>query len=460
MLSLLFGSLTALCLALPVAAQKPDQDVAKGKVGKEIRAFCEAAASTGFRGSVLAAVDGKVVAAFGVGPADLEGKVPNDSNTLHEIASISKQFTAAAVLHLVQNGKVDLDRPISDYLPGIPEDCQTITVRHLLQHTSGIPRSNSQGAGEDLAAVLPAFFRGGPQHKPGTHFEYWNQGYALLSEIIARVSGQSYVDYLKEHLYLAAGMTQSCFTGDEAPTGAVVAMGSGRPGDPRSALEHPYGAYGLQYRGMGGAVTNVWDFWRWDRALRKDLILRKESKATMFETGSFEYGLGWYVTRDPQGRLMQAHSGGVRGFSSYAYRFPEQDACVLVFSNDDRTQTWNIALGIREILFGDTRTVLPPPELFTNAQAQDFVGDYRADNGNMFTIRRDGATTRVILIWAEHSGRKLPDTLATMGKGDKKGEAILYFWTKAYKVKFKRKGNAPATSLKYEGVTYERVDEG
>ncbi|MGB0954333.1 MAG: serine hydrolase domain-containing protein, partial [Planctomycetota bacterium] len=370
MLSFLLSTLAAVSLALPSTPQQADKDVAKGKIGKEIRSWVENSASTGFRGAVLAAKDGKVVAAFGVGHADLEGKVAIDSNTLFEIASITKQFTAAAVMHLVQDGKVELDEPISTYLPGIPEDCQEITVRHLLQHTSGIPGSNSRGGGVVLAAVLPSFLKGGPQHKPGTNFEYWNQGYALVSEIVARASGDSYTGYVKKHLFQPAGMKHSFFTGDEPPAGIDIAIGIGKHGKPRSALEHPYGSYGFQYRGMGGAVLNVWDFWRWDRALCTNQPLSRESKAVMFETGDSQYGLGWYVVEDTHGRTMQAHSGSVRGFNCYAYRFPEEDACVIVLSNDDRVYSGQIGLGIREILFEDKRTLLTPPDSLESSLAK------------------------------------------------------------------------------------------
>lgn len=458
MLSFLLSALAAVSLALPAAPQQADKDVAKGKVGKEIRSWVESAASTGFRGAVLAAKDGKVVAAFGVGHADLEGKVAVDSNTLFEIASVTKQFTAAAVMHLVQDGKVELEEPIGTYLPGIPKDCRAITVRHLLQHTSGIPRSNSQGAGDDLAAVLPLFFQGGPKHKPGTHFEYWNQGYALLSEIIARTSGMSYTDYLRTQLFQPAGMELSLFTGDAAPVDAVVAIGSGRPGEPRSALAHPYGAYGLQYRGMGGAVTNVWDFWRWDRALHDNKILSEEHIAMMFEGKGFDYALGWYVTQDPKGRTMHSHSGGVRGFSSYAYRFPEQDACVLVFSNDDRVKTWQIALGVREILFEDERTLLPPPAPLKSSFMKALLGSYRSKDGSVFHISQDGVITRAHIVWSERQGFTPPDTHATLGQGEKKKDVVLYSWAKVYDLDIERKGSGPVTGFRYGSVNYERVD--
>ena len=136
------------------------------------------------------------------------------------------------MLRLVQQGKLSLDDSISQHLPDVPEDCRLITVRHLLQHTSGIPGTNSAGGGDDIRKVLPLFLRGGPRHPPGTHWEYWNQGYALLSEIIANASGKDYTTYCKQELFEPAGLLATRFTGDAAPEGATVVD---RPLRPRKA---------------------------------------------------------------------------------------------------------------------------------------------------------------------------------------------------------------------------------
>lgn len=455
---LISNSLLALSLALSPAQQQVDRDLVKGKVGKEIQAFCEAAESAGFRGSVLAAKGGKVVAAFGVGAADPEGKKELDSNTLFEIASITKPFTAAAIMHLVQDGKIDLDTSIAEYLPGVPEDCHAITVRHLVQHTSGIPRSNSQGHGEDLAVVMPLFLKGGPRQDPGTKFEYWNQGYALLSEIIARTSGKTYTEYMQEHLFRPAGMTSSLFTGDVAPEGASVAIGFGGSAEPRSALEHPYGAYGFQYRGMGGAVMDVWDAWRWDRALRENTVLGIQYRNAIFETGGFDYGLGWYVTLDPEGRVMHSHSGGVRGFSCYMYRFPEEDACVVVFSNQGGFPVWTIGTAVREILFGDTRTIQDPPPPFKASELKAMLGTYEASEGSMLTVFEEGGVAKIQIDWSARThGREIPDTVSVLGKRKKKGEAVAYSWGATVDMSYRKKGGK-VDRITYGSLAFKRQD--
>lgn len=328
-------------------AKSESGTVTSGTVGRKIAQIVKDETVKGFSGAVLVAVDGKVVTAVGAGFADLENEKPNTPDTLFEIASTTKQFTAAAVMRLVQDGKLKLDDPISKHLPGIPDDCKAITVEHLLRHTSGIPGENSQGGGTDIAKVLPSFLKGGPAHEPGTHWEYWNQGYAIVTEIIHSASDKEYVDYCREALFAPAGLTATCFTGDDAPKDTLVAMGRSSRGPSRSALDHPYGSYGFQYRGMGGIVTSVWDLWRWDRALRGDKVLNAESKKALFKRGPGNYALGWFLRRDEGGRLMHTHGGGVRGFCCDLRRYPDDDALIVVLCNKDdyRVPTLSEAIG-------------------------------------------------------------------------------------------------------------------
>ena len=414
-----------------------------GELGKRIVGFVERAESAGFSGAVLAAKDGKVVAAVGVGSADLDGKTPNSPATLFEIASATKPFTAAATIRLVQDGKLKLDDPISKHLPGVPANCKEITMRHLLQHTSGIPGANSQGAGDDLARVLPVFLRGGPKRTPGTNWEYWNQGYSLASEIIARASGKKYVEYCKESLFAPAKMNATLFTGDEAPEGVLVAVGGSSRGAPRSALDHPYGnSYGFQYRGMGGMVTNVWDLWRWDRALHGDDVLTDDSKAEMFKPGLKDYALGWNVRKDKQGRLVQSHGGGVRGFVCEVRRYPEADGCLFVLCNRDDAPARQVAQAVEEILFGDKRTVTEPPSPLKGELAKAIVGRYKDQQGAILVVEAAGRSTKARIEWYARG----PVTYATLGQ-DAKDEVVLFEWTAAMKLKIDRDGTRKVNGI-------------
>lgn len=416
----LLPSLLVISLASAVLAQAKDHKrVVSAGPGERIADFVAAATQFGFSGSVIAARGGKVVAAFGVGSADLAGKVGNDANTLFELASVTKQFTAAAVLVLVQQGKLKLDDPIHEHLPGVPADCRAITIRHLLQHTSGIPGSNAQGGGDDLAAVLPGFLAGGPRHTPGTHWEYWNQGYALLAEIIERSSGDKFASFCKKRLFAPARAATACFTGDKEPDGVSVAIGRGR-GAPRSALEHPYGSYGFQYKGMGGAVGSVWDLWHWDRALRADKLLEQKTKQELFAPGLNDYALGWFV-RKRDGRLVHQHGGSVRGFICDVRRFPDEDAFVAVLCNRDDGPMGEVSNGVEAILFGAQREV--PVPLSATAGAE-LIGTWQSDAGKL-VIEQHDTRLRASIEWA-----KYPPSRGFV-TGSEPGKAQFFDWNTA-----------------------------
>ncbi|MGP1347632.1 MAG: serine hydrolase domain-containing protein [Phycisphaerales bacterium] len=348
-------SVPALALMVMSAALIPEvnerTEFAIGDRGFAVASVVEDAASAGFRGVVLAADGGEVACVVAVGGDD-DGPHAIRADTVFELASVTKQFTGAAIMRLVQDGLLSLDDPIGEHLPGVPDECSAITVRHLLQHTSGIPGTNTRGGGEAIEAVLPSFLDGGPRHAPGTRWEYWNSGYALLSEIIARASGEAYTAYVRRVIFEPAGMRSACFTGDAAPEGVPVARGLSGMGPARTALEHPYGAYGLQYRGMGGAVAGVWDLWRWDRALDGDAVLDAGSKAALFEPGLNGYALGWFV-REVDGMTVQSHGGAVRGFTAELRRYPDRDGLIVVLCADDRYRPGGLADSVAAALFGD-----------------------------------------------------------------------------------------------------------
>ncbi|MBL8756095.1 MAG: beta-lactamase family protein [Planctomycetes bacterium] len=439
--------LTYAALLLPFSACPAQQDPPRlvvGAVGERIARFAEAAAGFGFAGAVLAARDGKVVVAVGVGSADLAGKVPNDARTLFELASVTKQFTAAAILVLVQQGKLKLDDPMHAHLPGVPDDCRTITIRHLLQHTSGIPGSNAQGSGDDLAVVLPKFLAGGPKHAPGTHWEYWNQGYALLAEIVARASGEEFTTFCARHLFAPAKATTACFTGDPEPAGVVVAIGRGR-GAPRAALAHPYGSYGFQYKGMGGAVASVWDLWHWDRALRGETVLQKATKQDLFAPGLNDYALGWFVKRR-DGRLAQSHGGSVRGFLCDVRRLPDQDAFIAVLCCRDDGPMGEVANGVEALLFGDKREVPKPLPADTGAA---LVGTWQSERGKLSIEAYDGRL-RATVEWTQY-----PPTRGFVA-GPELGKATLFDWHSELPLAIERRGDQVA-AIRLAGLSFRRT---
>ncbi|TWT37233.1 putative penicillin-binding protein PbpX [Posidoniimonas corsicana] len=396
-----------------------DGFTAEGETGEAIVAFVrQAHEDLGFQGAVLAGRGGRVIAAVGVGQTGGKNSEAIAVETLFEIASCTKPFTAVAVMKLAEEGKLSLDDPIGKHLPGVPADCQAITVRHLLQHTSGIPRDNSRGAGTDLAKVLPTFLAGGPRTEPGTRHEYWNQGYALLSEVVAQASGMPYTRYVRESIFKPAGMTSSRFTGQRAPRGATVAVGASTRGADRSALDHPYGEYGFQYRGMGGLVTNLIDLWKWDRALAAGKLISNESYAQMTTPGDAGYALGWRVRPLESGAVVHEHTGSVRGFLASVRRDPADDGCLFVLASSDASTPFNVVKSSCEnLLAGQPPVTYDKPQAdaeldLDRALLDELVGEYRDSQGRTLTVQRQGPHARSLINW--HG----PITYGYLGRSD------------------------------------------
>jgi len=377
-----------------------DENPASVEEKRSIRQFVQSAhKSFGFCGAVLVAKDGKVVVSTGVGMSGPNASTPIDSATLFEIASCTKSFTAIAILQLQEAGKLRLDDSISKHLPGVPENCQAITVRHLLQHTSGIPGTNTTGRGDRFSDVLPTFLAGGPRHEPGTHWEYWNQGYSLLSEVVANASGMSYQDCCRQKIFKPAGMTSTCFTGDILPPNATVTIGASMKGASRSALDHPYGSYGYQYRGMGGIVSNLNDLWLFIEALTGGKLLNEESRQAMANGATFGYGLGWRVADSKVDKQMLSHSGSVRGFLASMSLCPEDGSCSIVLAGSDHSLPFSIVeAAATESMFRRLPDVKFPSPL-SEDEIQATVGRYQDARGRIFTISREGGIVAATINW-------------------------------------------------------------
>jgi len=381
-------------------------------VASECDALLARYARAGWSGAALVARDGKPLLARGYGKADLDGLRANDESTLFEIASLSKQFTAAAILKLEQQGKLSLDDPIDARLPGVPAHSKKITIQQLLTHTSGVPRENTAGSGEDLEAALKAYLADGPKEKPGARFAYWNGGYALLAGIVERASGESFTAYCERELFAPAGMQDTGFTGDADLSRERAAIGRTTAGAPRSALEHPYRSFGYQYRGMGGVVTTVGDLFRWDRALAGDGVLGEKARKRLFTVAKEDYACGWYVTRADSGSERQSHGGSVRGFACDFRRFPAAGACIAVLSNTDDVRAWEMGLNLECLLFGrPLRHPVPESVTLSAEQLAAFAGNFATKGGKLVVRVDDG-----VLI-AGIEGQALLDTLAPSRPG-------------------------------------------
>ncbi len=345
---------------------------------KQFAAIVEQAGNDeGFSGIVVAEQKGEIVASRSFGFADTKSKTPIDSRTLFEIGSVTKPVTALAVITLDRKGILSLDDSISDHLPDVPENCRDITIRHLLQHTSGIPGTNYGPHSVDVAEITKAYLLGGPRAKPGTRFEYWNQGYALLAAIIAKATGQSYQEAVRELVFRPCDMNASCFTGDKPPQGFQVSIGKSTIGANRSALDHPYGNfYGLQYQGMGGIVSNVEDMLEFVKAIRQSESICEK----MLQPGpDGSYALGWQLEQLNETHTRIFHSGSVRGFLASVSWYPQHESSIIILANTDAKAGFlHVESSCRQAF---ETTIIPLPE------AQKFDSEFRGSAVGQFTLQ-------------------------------------------------------------------------
>lgn len=291
--------------------------------------------------SIAVARGPRLLLARGYGHADLEHDVPATEHTVYRIASITKQFTAAAILKLAEEGKLRLDDDITRHLPSYPTQGRRITLRQLLNHTSGIrsftelpafaPRQRLDLSDDDMLAI----FQDEPlDFEPGTNFLYNNSGYYLLAMVVEAVTGRRYDDYLGEAVLapLGLGATRGC---DDRPLierrarGYVAAEGSFRNA-----------GYISMYppKGGGSLCSTVLDLVQWVQAqatglgLRPDSYRQMQTPAKLASGEEIAYGLGLLLSRF-EGHEEVLHGGGINGFSSYLAYFPADSLTVVVLSN-------------------------------------------------------------------------------------------------------------------------------
>lgn len=287
--------------------------------------------------------DGELLFRGAAGSANLELGVAMQPGHVMRIGSITKQFTAAAILLLQDRGRLNVNDDIRDYLPDFPAGGKRITIAQLLSHTSGIFNyTDIPGYWRgDLIRTdvtppdLIALFANEPlQFEPGERFEYSNSGYALLGAIIERVSGKSYAEFLRDEIFAPLGMDDTHYGGAQLVPGRVAGYASDGRGGLHNALQismtHPYAA--------GGLLSSVDDLARWNAALFGGDLLSASSlgaMSTAFElaNGSVaEYGFGVYA-RERDGLRVIGHSGGIHGFSTSAWWLPDQRVYAVVLSN-------------------------------------------------------------------------------------------------------------------------------
>ncbi len=309
-----------------------------------------------FEGTVLIAYHGKVVFSRGYGYANQEIGRSNTTRTKFFIGSITKQFTAAAILKLQEDGLLDVSDPISHYLPDYPKpNADKITIHHLLTHGSGIPDylSNPEillrrTREIEIDNLMKAIINEKLLFEPGTGFSYSNSNYIILGAIIEKVSGQSYEAYLHNKIFKPAGMLNSGYARREA---GLPDRADGYTIEEHGKLLEALPVHFSILHTAGALYSTVEDMLKWDRALYDDKILTSGSVKAMLTPYTNGYGYGW-VIENKYGRVHAFHGGFVDGYNCTFDRWLDDELCVVVFSNEDEAPVKKIARGLAAIAFG------------------------------------------------------------------------------------------------------------
>lgn len=318
--------------------------------------------------SVAVVKDGKVVLTKGYGLADVELGVPATADTVYEIGSITKQFTATAIMMLVDEGKVGLDDKASKYLTFLPAAWDGVTIRHLLTHTSGIKSyTNLPGFLKNLRhdytpeEVVRLSFDQPLEFQPGEKFDYDNTGYFMLGIVIEKASGKPYGGFLKERIFAPLGMTS---TRVNRLRDIIKNRASGYSWDGKALKNAEYLSM-TQPGGAGVLVSTVRDMAKWDLALNSETLLKRADLKQMWTPYKLKsgkgtgYGFGWAVMDRP-GHRGVGHGGGIPGFSTDIHRYLDDHLTVVVFTNSDGANPGRMAEHVAGML---VPALAPPADL-------------------------------------------------------------------------------------------------
>jgi len=288
-----------------------------------------------FSGSVLVARNGEVLLDRGYGLANREWGVANAGDTRFRLASVSKQFTAAAVMILKERGLVDLDAPVKTWLSDAPAAWDGVTARRLLNHTAGLPDFTRLDGYEALKTqattveALIARFRDRPlDFQPGEKFAYSNSGYILLTAVIEKASGQTYADFVRENLFQPLGMSDSGYD-DHAFVLAHRASGYTPTDD--GVANADYVDMSVP-QGAGGLYSTTRDLLKWELGLFGGRVLQSSSLTELITPGRGDYALGLEVKTDGADTIV-SHSGGIEGFNTYLAHDLSKGMTVVVLGN-------------------------------------------------------------------------------------------------------------------------------
>ena len=382
-------SLTVIAfLSVTTSAQVPDK--AKVAAGAE-RAFekvtkAYVAPAPGCAAAV--SLNGEVVFEKAFGLADMEHNVPNTTQTIFESGSVAKQFTAAALVLLQQDGKLSIDDPVRKYIPELPDYGSPLTIRHLLNHTSGLRDWGTvlslTGAGrgervisQDLALDVITHQRA-LDFKPGSEYSYSNSGYNLAAIVVERVSKQKFPAFVEERLFKPLEMKNSSWRDDYQRIVPGRAQAYSRQGNGPWRLNMPF----MNVYGNGGMLTTVGDWMKWNamldsRSLGAPFVDALETRGVLNDSRKIAYALGLEVDTY-KGLKDVSHGGATAGYQTFLARYPDNKVSVGVMCNGTSPSAGGIAASITDEIFGPfSEASKSEPVKLLDDELKKFVGIWR-----------------------------------------------------------------------------------
>jgi CubicO group peptidase (beta-lactamase class C family) len=391
----------AMSLASPARAEPPPPE-------KRAAALFERLVKADDAGvAILVARDGKILFKKGFGMADREHREAVTPETKFRIGSITKQFTAAAILRLQEEGKLGVNDKLSKYLPDFPRGDE-VTLRHLLTHTSGVhsytekPEFMSQVTNTTTTKAIIESIKKDPfDFDPGAKWRYDNSGYALLGYIVEKVSGKPYETFLRENFFLPLGMTNTGVH-HAGPVMAREALGyTYEDGKFKRAVN-----WDMSWAGGAGALySTVEDLWSWNEGVFNGKVLGEASLKEAFtpvktrenqnDNSEDGYGFGWFVSKR-RGLREISHGGGLHGFSSMLLRAPAEKFTVVILANSlpgaPKVEPGKLAQELEEIYLGDKLAPVETPVSNTGVSPKvfDAVAGRYDYGGAIMVVTREG----------------------------------------------------------------------
>jgi D-alanyl-D-alanine carboxypeptidase len=327
----------------PTSTEPPGGQLANAAVDAYVQAELQRQTIPGM--ALVVRKNGRVVYAKGYGYSSMEKQTPATTEQRFQIGSISKQFMGAAVMLLVEDGKIELDEKIGKYLGAVPAEWDTITVRHLLAHTSGLVKDPDIAAlstdrvytSDDVLTLMRQYK---PLTEPGQTYLYSNIGYMLMGVIVEKITGAFYGDLIQNRIFTPLGMTTARIidSGNTSATGYVIKDGGLRPVI-MSAMAGSYKS--LVRTGAGGIEMSASDLAKWDESLSTEKVLKQSSIAQMWTQSALiekhtdytiGYGLGWFLS-DYRNHPKVYHAGGMYSFTTDYLRYTNDQLSVIVLTN-------------------------------------------------------------------------------------------------------------------------------